>query len=50
MRLTKITGLPVVDTHVARLPKAMLGHLGARKLEDLRGLLEDVIGGLGAFP
>lgn len=39
-----------LDPHVARMPKAMLGHLGAKKLEELGRLLEDVIGGPGAFP
>lgn len=39
-----------LDTHVARMPKAMLGHLGAKKLDDLGRLLEDVISGLGTFP
>ena len=39
-----------LDAHVARMPKAMLGHLGARKLEALGRLLEDVIAGLGTFP
>src|ERR1051326_4741804 len=38
-----------LDAHVARMPKAMLGHLGARKLEALGRLLEDVIAGLGTF-
>jgi DNA-binding MarR family transcriptional regulator len=39
-----------LDPHVARMPKAMLGHLGAKDLEELGRLLEDVIGGPGAFP
>jgi DNA-binding MarR family transcriptional regulator len=39
-----------LDPHVARMPKAMLGHLGAKKLEDLGRLLEDVLEGLGTFP
>ena len=39
-----------LDPHVARMPKAMLGHLGARKLENMVRLLEDVLSGLGAFP
>jgi len=39
-----------LDPHVARMPKAMLGHLGAPKLEQLAQLLEDIIAGLGTFP
>lgn len=39
-----------LDAHVDRMPKAMLGHLGARKLERLGRLLENVISELGAFP
>jgi DNA-binding MarR family transcriptional regulator len=39
-----------LDSHVTRMPHAMLGHLGARKLQHLGRLLEDVISGLGTFP
>ena len=39
-----------LDAHVARMPKAMLGHLGASKLAQLAQLLGDVISGLGTFP
>jgi DNA-binding MarR family transcriptional regulator len=39
-----------LDEHVARFPKAMLGHLGPRKLEQLRALLEDMMRDLGTFP
>ena len=39
-----------LDAHVDRMPKAMLGHLGAKKLAQLGQLLEDVISDLGAFP
>ena len=39
-----------LDEHVDRFPRAMLGHLGSRKLEELRALLDHVIAGLGAFP
>jgi DNA-binding MarR family transcriptional regulator len=39
-----------LDAHVARMPKAMLGHLGGKKLEELGRLLEDVIAGPGTFP
>ena len=39
-----------LDVHVDRMPKAMLGHLGARKLQQLGRLLENVISDLGTFP
>jgi len=39
-----------LDEHVARFPKAMLGHLGLKKLEQLGALLEQVLAGLGRFP
>ena len=39
-----------LDTHVERLPKAMLGHLGSQRLRKLGRLLEAVIADLGTFP
>jgi DNA-binding MarR family transcriptional regulator len=39
-----------LDSHVDRMPRAVLGHLGAGKLKQLKGLLEHVISGLGTFP
>jgi DNA-binding MarR family transcriptional regulator len=42
--------LSALDPHVAQMPKAMLGHLGVKKLEELGRLLEDVLEGLGSFP
>jgi DNA-binding MarR family transcriptional regulator len=42
--------LKSLDPHVNRMPKAMLGHLGATKLQQLAQLLEHVIAGLGTFP
>jgi DNA-binding MarR family transcriptional regulator len=39
-----------LDTHVQRLPKALLGHLGAGRLGQLAVLLDTVISDLGAFP
>jgi DNA-binding MarR family transcriptional regulator len=39
-----------LDEHADRMPKAMLGHLGPKKLEQLSELLGDVITGLGTFP
>ncbi len=46
-------GLAVVrdlDAHVQRMPRALIGHLGARKLRQLGKLLEAVIADLGTFP
>jgi len=42
--------LRTLDPHVSRMPKAMLGHLGAARLKQLGQLLEQVISGLGTFP
>ena len=42
--------LQSLDGHVDRFPKAMLGHLGLKKLEQLVALLETIIGEPGAFP
>jgi DNA-binding MarR family transcriptional regulator len=42
--------LKSLDPHVNRMPKAVLGHLGAGKLKQLGQLLEQVIAGLGTFP
>jgi DNA-binding MarR family transcriptional regulator len=39
-----------LDPHVDRFPRGMLGHLGPKKLEQLRALLEQVIADLGTFP
>ena len=39
-----------LDAHVQRMPKAMLGHLGAKKLRQLGNLLESVIAGMGTYP
>ena len=39
-----------LDVHVDRFPKAMLGHLGPRKLEQLGALLEHLVAEPGAFP
>ena len=39
-----------LDTHVERMPKALLGHLGGERLRQLRRLLEVVISDRGAFP
>jgi DNA-binding MarR family transcriptional regulator len=42
--------LKSLDAHVDRMPRAMLGHLGGKKLQHMRELLEDLISGLGTFP
>ena len=39
-----------LDSHVDRLPKAMLGHLGSQRLRRLGRLLDAVIADLGTFP
>ena len=39
-----------LDAHVERMPRAMIGHLGSRKLAQLRQLLEDLMADLGTFP
>ena len=39
-----------LDVHVVRMPKALLGHLGATRLRQLRKLLDAVIADIGAFP
>jgi DNA-binding MarR family transcriptional regulator len=39
-----------LDVHAERMPKALLGHLGATKLRQLRQLLEAVISGRGTYP
>jgi DNA-binding MarR family transcriptional regulator len=39
-----------LDEHVARFPKAMMGHLGPKKLQQLGALLEHVVGERGTFP
>jgi DNA-binding MarR family transcriptional regulator len=42
--------LRALDEPVGRFPKAMLGHLGPKKLEQLRALLEDVPAEGARFP
>jgi DNA-binding MarR family transcriptional regulator len=51
----RITGkgqelLNTLDGHVDRFPRNMLGHLGPRKLEQLRVLLDQALADLGTFP
>jgi len=39
-----------LDGHADRLPRAMLGHLGIKRLEQLVTLLETIIAEPGSFP
>jgi len=39
-----------LDAHVQRLPKALLGRLGAERVRQLATLLEAVLSELGTFP
>jgi len=39
-----------LDAHVQRLPKALLGHLGAERLRQLSALLDSLLSDLGTFP
>jgi DNA-binding MarR family transcriptional regulator len=39
-----------LDVHVAKMPKAMLGHLGPKRLRQLADLLDAAIGGMGTYP
>jgi DNA-binding MarR family transcriptional regulator len=39
-----------LDVHAERMPKAMLGRLGPRRLARLAALLEDVLREMGTFP
>jgi DNA-binding MarR family transcriptional regulator len=39
-----------LDAHVDRMPRNMLGHLGAKKLEQLAVLLDLALSELGTFP
>ena len=39
-----------LDTHVAKMPRALLGHLGPKRLRQLADLLDAAIEGMGAYP
>ena len=39
-----------LDAHALRMPKSLLGHLGAGRLRQLKNLLEAVIGDMGTYP
>jgi DNA-binding MarR family transcriptional regulator len=42
--------LQQLDDDVERFPKAVIGHLGARRLEQLGTLLQDVLTNIGTLP
>jgi DNA-binding MarR family transcriptional regulator len=39
-----------LDPHAQRMPAALIGHVGPRKLRQLAKLLTDVLDGMGTFP
>jgi DNA-binding MarR family transcriptional regulator len=39
-----------LDEAVGRFPKAVIGHLGPKKLGHLRALLDQMVANIGAFP
>jgi hypothetical protein len=39
-----------LDPHSQRMPRALIGHVGPRKLRQLSGLLAEVLDGMGTFP
>ena len=39
-----------IDPHVAKMPKALLGHLGPKRLRQLTDLLDATISGMGTYP
>jgi DNA-binding MarR family transcriptional regulator len=39
-----------LDPHSQRMPRALIGHVGPRKLCQLSGLLAEVLDGMGTFP
>ena len=42
--------LRTLDPHSQRMPRALIGHMGPRKLRQLSSLLTEVLDGLGTFP
>ena len=51
----KITGkgmelLRSLDPHAERMPRALVGHVGPRKLRQLAELLDEVLDGMGTYP
>lgn len=39
-----------LDPHAAKMPKALLGHLGPQRLRQLADLLDAAIDGMGTYP
>ena len=39
-----------IDPHVAKMPAALLGHLGPKRLRQLADLLDAAIEGMGTYP
>ena len=39
-----------VDPHVQKMPKALLGHLGPKRLRQLADLIDAAIAGMGTYP
>ena len=39
-----------LDAHVEKMPKALLGHLGPKRLRQLADLLDAAIEGMGTYP
>jgi DNA-binding MarR family transcriptional regulator len=42
--------LQELDSHVEKMPKAVLGHLGSKRLRQLADLLAAAIAGMGTYP
>jgi len=45
-----LAALKALDVHVAKMPKALLGHLGPKRLRQLADLLDAAIEGMGTYP
>jgi hypothetical protein len=39
-----------LDPHAERMPGALIGHVGPRKLRQLTALLAEVLDGMGTYP
>jgi len=42
--------LRVLDPHARRMPRALVGHVESKKLQQLAKLLADVLDGMGTYP
>ena len=42
--------LRALDPHALRMPRALIGHVGPRKLRQLAKLLAEVLDGIGTYP